>query len=105
MKFVLVASIALLATAQSFACSQMPTLFEQSTNLTRVMESKSFKAALQKQVEADNWVAISSINMLESITVVLTNGCEIESSLRFSPPPAPGLCAQFKGVVSKTICK
>ena len=87
----------------SFACSPAPILIAQTGNLARVLASEEFKNELQKNMD-DFSTSIDSFTFGSTVNANLSNGCVIESALKYKAPEHQGLCPRFIGVTSVTVC-
>ena len=88
---------------QTFACSPAPILIAQTGNLARVLESEEFQNELQKNMDSFS-TSINSFTFERTVNANLSNGCVIESTLKYKAPEHQGLCPRFVGVKSATVC-
>jgi hypothetical protein len=98
--------VSVLTFDQASACSQAPTIYSQTGKLAQVLESDSFKTALNKQLGEDAFsVKIEKIEIPGTVDVTLSNGCVLINKYVTTPPSHPGMCPQFKEIKTSVDCE
>jgi hypothetical protein len=98
--------VSVLTLDQASACSQAPTIYSQTAKVAKVLESDSFKKALNKQLGDDAFsVKIEKIEIPGTVDVTLSNGCVLINKYITTPPSHPGMCPQFKTIKTSVDCE
>lgn len=69
-----------------------------------VLDSAEFKQQVKEQMAAGFSTRITSISFEKGITMLLSNNCVIANQVNWAPPTNPGMCPEFVGVTSQTVC-
>jgi len=108
--FTKIFSISILAgfTQWSFsseACPMPIPYFSQTTNLTRALESDSYKSAVQVMIEKNRHTRLISISFEPRVSFKFSNGCTLIANFKYHPEPIPGACPRFDRVDLISNCK
>lgn len=99
MNKILLASLVATFAHGALACSPPPMIIAQTSRLSTILRSPEFQTEIQRA----GWqTMITKID--GNGDFYLSNGCVIQSKLKYAPPRMPGMCPELVGVEAKTTC-
>ncbi|MES2767552.1 MAG: hypothetical protein V4596_00280 [Bdellovibrionota bacterium] len=105
--FILIASVLILNSAKTYACSPPYYAFiPQKMEISSMLEDKDVQAALEKAVNDNRGTYITSISTTDvGYQIALSNECSIVAEPQWKKDKEPGMCPQLEGFKVTTSCK